>query len=98
MERPCMEPEELRLWREQADYIRAGWSAANTIDPCFDCTLAFSHEMRLVGRCNGTPGEAIATAPLRPISERRREANRLAARRWRERNAARRRGLGWAVG
>jgi len=82
-----MTPDELALWRAQAEYLRANWSnKTNTVDPCFDCTLAFSDEMRAVGRCNGTPGEAIPVPRLLPIGETRRKNNRECQQRYRERH------------
>jgi hypothetical protein len=74
----CMTPDEL-----------AGWEAANRLlyqpaqSPCQDCVPAFAVAMRAVGRCNGVPGEPVRL-PSR-VTLGRRESNRLAAQRWRER-------------
>jgi hypothetical protein len=79
----CMTPDELELWKEQAALVRK-WGQANAAEACFDCTLAFSAEMRAIGRCNGTPGE-----PPRPVTESRRKSNRRCQQRYRERHQER---------
>lgn len=84
----CMDEWELAHWREQAEFLRRSWSASHIIDPCQDCTVAFSAEMRLVGLCNGVPGVQIGR-PMLTEMESRRASNRLAARRWRARNPGR---------
>jgi hypothetical protein len=75
----CMTPEELVRWH---DANRTLNEPAAT--PCFDCVEWWAELMRAQGRCNGTPGE-----PPRPVrlsaSELRRNRNRLAAQRWRDR-------------
>lgn len=86
----CMDEWELAFWREQAEYLRKSWNDGPINDPCQDCTVAFAAEMRLIGRCNGTPG-VLNGRPPATASERRRTANRLAARRWRQRNPGRKR-------
>jgi hypothetical protein len=77
-----MDAAELALWHEQAQRVRL-WSMTNTDDPCFDCTPLFAVEMRALGRCNGIPGVARPVAPIRSITERRRDTNLRAQRKWR---------------
>ena len=82
-----MTPDELALWHEQAARVRSLFDRRAATDPCADCTVAFSDEMRAQGRCNGTPG---VTAPPIDLTKRRaetrRESNRRCQARWRERH------------
>ena len=49
----CMTDREFLLWQ------RANWHISDhrlrASRPCLDCPMAFADEMRLAGRCNGTP-------------------------------------------
>ena len=49
---PCMMPGELARWSE-ANLLFVG--SRRALSPCLDCTPTFAVEMRLEGRCNGTP-------------------------------------------
>jgi hypothetical protein len=77
-----MTPDELARW-EAANRL-ASTPAARA---CYDCMDWWAEAMRAVGRCNGEPGEPVL-APRRGRSVTRREANRLAAQRWRDRQRA----------
>jgi hypothetical protein len=85
----CMTDDERELW-------------GCPTPPCVDCPIAFAADMRLVGRCNGSPRIALP-APLLPAGPKRlwiggrghgyaTEAERLEARRrtWRESSRRRR--------
>lgn len=88
----CMTPDELATWRDQAERFRLWFARNGTLDPCADCTMAFHLEMTAQDRCNGQPGR-VETKPRTSTDARqiaRREQQRLAARRWRERNPGRR--------
>ena len=88
----CMTDAELERWHEADSIYRR--RAGTSVTPCFDCTAAFSDEMRSAGRCNGTPGlmkriavhpRAYRTEPY-PTAE-----ERIAARRATWRDSKRRR-------
>ncbi len=81
----CMTPDELALWNEAAAYLR-NWGGRATLDPCADCTVAFSDEMRALGRCNGIPGESRPVPYELTPPEKRRESNRRCQQRYRERH------------
>lgn len=49
----CMEPDEWALWVSMNPRLTQGATAER---PCRDCPVAFSREMRAIGRCNGYPG------------------------------------------
>ena len=67
------------------------WEAVNrtmtnpALRACQDCLPWWAELMRAQGRCNGEPGEPPVAIKRYSNTERRRETNRAAQQRWRDR-------------
>lgn len=62
----CMSPEEFELWSAANASITATGSRVGR--PCADCPVAYAADMRLIGRCNGTPGHEADGMDETPVA------------------------------
>ena len=84
MRRPaCMDDAEWELWRRASDAALIH----RIVSPCVECLPDFAAEMRVIGRCDGTPGDPFVPVELagRGVRYPTAEARVLALRQtWRE--------------